>query len=52
MGRSAYRFSIEDEGCVRLARGRWAYLKRADCRGTERLIIEVSLEIELGVAGG
>ena len=51
MGRNAYRFSIEDEGCVRLARGRWAYLK-PDCRGTARLIIEVSLEIELGVAGG
>jgi hypothetical protein len=35
-----------------LATGGWAHLKRADCCRTVRLIIEVSLELELGVAGG
>ena len=34
-----------------LATGGWAHLKRVDCRRTARLIIEISLELELGVAG-
>jgi hypothetical protein len=34
------------------ATGGWAHLKRADCRRTARFIIEVSLELEPGVAGG
>ena len=38
-------------GCE-LAMGGWAHLKRADCRRTARLIVDVSLELELGVAGG
>jgi hypothetical protein len=55
MGGSAKRFSIEDEERVsggELATGGWD-LKRADCRWTARLIIEIGLEIrQLGVAGG
>ena len=46
MGRSAQRFSIEDEGCVsgrELATGGRAHLKWADCRRTARFIIEVSV---------
>ena len=35
-----------------LATGGWTYLKRADCRWIVMLIIEVSLKLELGVAGG
>jgi hypothetical protein len=32
--------------------GGWAHLKRADCRRTARLIVDVSLGLELEVAGG
>ena len=35
-----------------LATGRWAHLKRPDCHRTTRLIIDILLELELGVAGG
>ena len=55
MVRSAWRFSIEDEGCVsrgELATGGWAHSKQADCHRTTQLIIEVLLELELGVVGG
>ena len=55
MDRRALGFSIEDDGCVsggELATSGWADLKRADCRPTARLIIEVALKLGLGVAGG
>ena len=35
-----------------LATGGWAHLKRPDCHRTARLIIDILLELELGVAGG
>ena len=35
-----------------LATGGWAHLKQADCHQTAKLIIKVSLELELGVVGG
>ena len=36
----------------KLATGGWAHPKRVDHHWTVGLIIEVSLELELGVAGG
>ena len=35
-----------------LATGGWAHLKRTDCHRATRVITEVPLELELGVAGG
>ena len=55
MVKSAWRFSIEDEGCVSRGElatgGERAHLKRADCHRTARLIIEKKIELELRVAG-
>ena len=42
MGRSAWRFSIDNEGCVSVT-GRGAHLNRAVCRRTARLIIDWNL---------
>jgi hypothetical protein len=46
--------ALKDKGCVsggELATGGWTHLKLADGRRIARLIIKVSLELKLGVAG-